>query len=277
MRLQQHGTRFRFLSGNTEVGLYESGDTYKPHFRQLRSPAGQALIVCQPHDHIHHKGCFFGLQTSDFNFWEEATHPDNPTPPGRQTNRDTRIEQADGPEVTLLQALRWEGEDHTPVFDETRRLSAQHTAQGITWTWYSRLAALRDTTLVPSPWSMDNGRGQKVSYHGLGFRLLRDFSGMGGNTLQLDGQPATFAEALGTTPHQVTYTGSLDGRHPIHRIALHFSQAQPDPIFILENPFAWLSSGPANLQAHTIPTNTTWEQTYHFTITDIPPASQRAY
>jgi hypothetical protein len=269
-RIETEGTRLNFFADDREVAVYESADAFKPHFRRLRSPAGHSFVVCQPHDHVHHKGCFFSLATRDFNFWEEAASPANPTPTGRQVSRDLRVEIAMGSEVGFVQNLRWEGLDGTPVFDELRRLRLRSIAKGFAWAWGTRLTSLRDDEFAMSPWSMANIRGVKVNYHGLGFRLRRDFSGMGGNTVLLDGQVTSFADALGAAPSTVSYVGSIDEIHPVPRISLTLQQAQPGALFILENPFAWLSAGPSNLGPVALPRGTTWEQTYTFTLADAP-------
>jgi hypothetical protein len=125
-----------------------------------------------------------------------------------------------------------------------------------------------------SPWSMANARGIKVNYHGLGFRLRRDFSGMGGNTVLLDAHATSFADALGQVPAAgVTYIGSIDEIHPAPRVALTLQQAQPDALFILENPFSWLSAGPSALAAVPLPRGAIWEQTYTFTVADATSAA----
>jgi hypothetical protein len=268
-KIETQGTQLRFVANGAEIGVYESADPFKPHFRRLRSPAGHSLVVCQPHDHVHHKGCFFGLATAEFNFWEESASPANPTPTGRQVSRGLQFDRADGSELSVTQTLRWEGLDGTPVFDEMRTLGVRHADKGFAWTWHTQLTSLRDNELALSPWSMANARGAKVNYHGLAFRLRRDFSGMGGNTVLLDGKPSTFADALGAAPSAVTFIGSIDEIRPVPRIALMLQQAQPGALFILENPFAWLSAGPSNLAPVALPRGTTWEQTYAFTVADV--------
>jgi hypothetical protein len=269
-RINTEGTRLNFFADDREVAVYESEDAFKPHFRLLRSPAGHSFVVCQPHDHIHHKGCFFGLATREFNFWEETASPANPTATGRQASRKLRVEIAMGVEVGFTQILRWEGLDGAAVFDEERRLRLRFTAKGFIWTWHTRLTSLRDNELVMSPWSMANIHGVKINYHGIGFRLRRDFSGMGGNTILLDGLVTTFADALGAAPSTASYIGSVDGIHPVPRLALTLQQTQPGALFILENPFAWLSAGPSNLGPVALPRGSSWEQTYTFTLADVP-------
>jgi Methane oxygenase PmoA len=274
LKIETHGTQLHFLAEGAETAIYESADPLKPHFRRLRTAAGHSLVVCQPHDHVHHKGCFFGLATREFNFWEESASPSNPTPIGRQVSRALKIETITGPEVGFMQSLRWEGSDGTPVFDEMRRVRMRPITDGFAWTWHTRLTSLRDNEFAMSPWSMANARGVKVNYHGLAFRLRRDFSGMGGNTLLLDACATPFADVLGATPAAgVTYIGSIDEIHPVPRIALTLQQAQPDALFILENPFAWLSAGPSALASVPLPRGTTWEQSYQFTVVDAPSAA----
>lgn len=273
LALETRGTQLHFLAGGAESAVYESADPFKPHFRRLRSPAGHSLVVCQPHDHVHHKGCFFGLATREFNFWEKAATPSNPTPPGRQVSQALTLDQTSGPKIGFAQTLSWAGCDGTPVFTEQRRIRMERSAAGFVWAWQTRLTSLRDNELVLSPWTMANARGVPVNYHGLGFRLRRDFSGMGGNAVALDGQPASFADALGAAPAEVTFTGSIDEIRPVPRIVLTLRQDRPDPLFILENPFAWLSVGPSNLAPVALPNGSTWEQTYTFTLADAPATS----
>jgi len=272
-KIEYAGTRLRFLANGAEIGVYESVDPFKPHFRRLCTPAGHSLVVCQPHDHVHHKGCFFGLATSEFNFWEESVSPSNPTPTGRQVSRDLQLHREAGTDLEFTQTLRWEGLDATPVFDEKRTVGVRSVDNGFVWTWRTELTSLRDNTLAFSPWSMANARGQKINYHGLGFRLRRDFSGMGGNTLFLDGSPSPFADALGAVASKATFIGSIDEIHPVPRIALTLQQSQPGALFVLENPFAWLSAGPSNLAPVVWPRNATWSQTYVFTVADASPSA----
>lgn len=273
LKIETQGTHLRFLADSREIGVYACVDPFKPHFRRLLSPAGHRLVVCQPHDHVHHKGCFFGLATHEYNFWEESASPANPTATGRQVSRSVTVSPAAGNEVGATQLLRWEGLDGTAVFDEQRQLRVHATDRGFAWTWHTRLTSLRDNELALSPWAMANARGVPVNYHGLGFRLRRDFSGMGGNTVVLDGKPSTFADALGAAPAEVTYIGSIDEFRPVPRISLTLRQARPGALFILENPFAWVSAGPSNLVPLALPAGQTWEQTYTFTVADEPPVA----
>lgn len=271
MRLIENGGLLQFWSGDRLAGAYRADDPHKPHLAKLRTPAGHDLVVCQPHDHPHHKGAQFGLRTTDLNFWEERANDANPTPVGRQSPRALAVTSAWGAVAGFEQELLWCAEDGSlPTFREIRRIHCEDTGSGFRWIWRVALEPLRDVGLAMSVWSMARPDGRKVNYDGLGFRLRRDFSGTGGNELALDGRPTGFAEALGQTPARVAFTGRIDETMPVRRVTLALEQTRAGALFTVENPFAWVSVGPSNAGPVRWVRGVTWEETYTFTVSDAP-------
>lgn len=269
MRLIEKGGTLEIWSGDRLAGVYRADDSHKPHLSKLRSPAGFDLVVCQPHDHPHHKGAQFGLRTTDLNFWEERAIESNPTPTGVQTPQALRITSAWGAVASFEQELLWSAADGSlPTFHERRTVSCEDTGAGYRWRWKTSLEPLRDVELAMSVWSMARPDGRKVNYDGFGFRMRRDFSGTGGNELVLDGRPSSFADALGATPAKLAFTGRIDETLPVRRISLTLEQTRGGALFTVENPFAWVSVGPSNAAPVRWARGQTWEETYTFTVAD---------
>lgn len=271
MRILIKGGLLEIWSGDRLAGVYRADDSHKPHLAKLRSPAGYDLIVSRPHDHPHHKGAQFGLRTTDLNFWEERALPANPTPTGVQTPKTLNLLSTWGATASFEQTLLWTAEDGSlPTFAERRVISCEDTGAGFRWRWHTALEPLRDVELAMSVWSMARPDGRKVNYDGFGFRMRRDFSGTGGNQLVLDGRDTSFADALGTTPAKLEFTGSIDETLPVRRISLTLEQTRGGALFTVENPFAWVSVGPSNAAPVRWARGQVWEETYTFTVADAP-------
>lgn len=271
MRLIEKGGTLEIWSGDRLAGVYRADDSHKPHLSKLRSPDGFDLVVCQPHDHPHHKGAQFGLRTTDLNFWEERAIEANPTPTGVQAPQALRVTSAWGAIASFEQELLWSAEDGSlPTFLERRIITCADTGAGFRWQWQTALEPLRDVELAMSVWSMARPDGRKVNYEGFGFRLRRDFSGTGGNELRLDDRLTTFADALGATPAKLEFMGRIDETMPVRRISLTLEQTCGGALFTVENPFAWVSTGPSNAAPVHWARGQTWEETYTFTVADAP-------
>lgn len=269
MKLTIRGGTLEFWSGGRLAGIYRADDGCKPHLARLLTPNGHALVVCRPHDHPHHKGVQFGLRTKELNFWEEQATAANPLPVGVQAPKALRVTSEWGSRVGFEQELLWASVDGSgQAFRETRALACEDVDRGFCWTWRVELEPLRDVELTQSVWAMGLPDGRRVNYDGLGFRLRRDFSGTGGNTLVVDGRPTAFAEASGAEPREVVFTGSIDETWPVPKVSLTVAQTRPAGLFVIENPFAFVSVGPSNLGPVRLARGQVWSETYTFTAAD---------
>lgn len=270
MRLQLADTSMDILGeGGGLAGRYVFADPYKPYLHPLLTPSGVAMSAFMPHDHKHHRALMYALRTPELNFWEERA-----TVPGERVGRQVHVELSEvveqGDTVGFTQRLVWcAHDDEVPVLLETRRVSCRSEGRGFSWTWHTRLEAQRELTLRMSQWSSPRADGRLVNYHGLGLRLPREFGGAIANVeLRLEGSRSGVAEAHGTAPHSIEYRGAVDGYWPVRFAGVRFRQRQPNTLFIMKDPFAYIALGPSNDQPRTLKRGEILEEDYTVDVFD---------
>jgi hypothetical protein len=256
------------------AGRYVYADPYKPYLHPLLTPSGVPMSAFMPHDHKHHRALMYALRTPELNFWEErVTVPEERV--GRQVHRELADVVEVGDTVGFTQQLAWCAvDDKVPVFIETRRLSCTGSSDGhgFAWTWSTRLEAQSDVTLRMSQWSSPRADGALVNYHGLGLRLPREFGdSMASLVVRLDGRETTIANAHGQTPTSIEYRGAADGYWPVRFGGVRFTQQQPNALFIMKDPFAYIALGPSNLAPRALARGETIEEHYAIDVFDAEP------
>jgi hypothetical protein len=229
------------------AGRYVYEDSYKPYLHPLMTPSGVVVSTFMPHDHKHHRALMYALRTPELNFWEErSTEGDEGV--GRQQHVQLMDVVAAGETVGFTQALEWRSlEGGVPVFSERRRVSCTLRAGAFSWTWGTSLEATEDAVLRMSQWSSPRKDGTLINYHGLGIRLPREFSGdIAKVRVRLDGRPTEVAEAHGRIPQSIEFVGAVDGYWPVRFAGVRISQSQPNTLFIIKEPFAYIALGPSN-------------------------------
>jgi len=263
-RIENGVVEFRDANGKL-CGMYHyNDDTYKSFFRGLFTPLGRDVVAFPPPEHPHHKGLQYGLCTKDVNFWEEK--PDPPRLPaliGSQRNRSLDLFRR-GDEVGFTQVLVWWDDVMKESFEETRTISVQQsTPAAYTWTWQTRLIAMRDVVLIKGPWAARDKDGLSVGYYGLGMRFTDAFF-TEDSRLLVDGELTSVDEGLGRIAQRVALqcTG----------VQVTFEQRQKDPLYINLRDFVFMGLGP-------VPTNLTelhlaerdgLDKQYVITVEDLP-------
>ncbi|MCB1105063.1 MAG: PmoA family protein [Cephaloticoccus sp.] len=268
MKLELDSACARFVHDGRSVGDYVLDDTYKPHFRSLLTPAGHQTVVVSPGDHRHHKGLMYALRCKDLNFWEET--------PGWQCGVQRILSTKALPSATgLIQDILWCGENNDlATYRETRTLQARFApaAAAFIYTWRTQRTALRDHTLIKSPWSFKHPDGRTINYHGLGIRLpwmwRFPFHQYGG--VEQDGHPADPVATCGTTAPSVGFWGLIDGQWQRSVAAVTFRQVAPQTFtwFVLKTDFAYLSLGPTNADGLSVTSGQTFDETYAVEVAD---------
>jgi hypothetical protein len=256
------------------AGRYVYEDAYKPYLHPLLTPSGVAMSAFMPHDHKHHRALMYALRTEDVNFWEErSTLPGERV--GRQVHRGLSEVVEAGAAVSFTQALDWcEVDSDEPIFRETRLISCTTSPHGraFAWTWSTRIVVERDLTLRMSQWSSARPDGRLVNYHGLGLRLPREFGGgMARPRVAADSAATDIMAALGTTPRELEYVSAADGYWPIRHAGVRFTQGQDNGLFIMKDPFAYISLGPSNLAPLELKRGATIEERYGVEVFDADP------
>lgn len=259
------------------AGRYVFEDAYKPYLHPLLTPSGVLMSGFMPHDHKHHRALMYALRTEEVNFWEErSTLPGERV--GRQVHRGLSEVVATGGTVSFTQALDWcEADSDEPIFREVRRISCSALPDGRTfaWTWSTRMAVDKDVTLRMSQWSSARPDGRLVNYHGLGLRLPREFGGgMARPEIAGDGVATDVTVALGSTPRRLDYISAADGYWPVRHAGVRFTQGQDNALFIMKDPFAYISLGPTNLAPLKLKRGAVIEERYGVEVFDAdPPAA----
>jgi hypothetical protein len=278
MRLTEEEETLVFSTDDGRLaGRYAYDDPFKPSLHPLTTPGGLTVSAFMPHDHKHHRALMYALRTPDINFWEERhTRPEEVV--GRQAHQGFENIVSQGEQVGFTQRLLWSAADGSlPTFAERRSVSCRLGPDGgaFQWEWSTKIEALRDTELVMSQWSAPRSDGALVNYHGLGVRLPREFGGsMAKAKLRLDDSPCEVAAALGSIPRLIEYAAAVDGFWPVRHAGLRIGQAQPNALFILKEPFAYLSLGPSNLAPRQMRRGETLAENYRIEVFDGPTEPQ---
>jgi len=256
------------------AGRYVFEDEFKPYLHPLLTPRGVPVSAFMPHDHKHHRALMYALRTEDVNFWEEySTLPGEQV--GRQVHRGLSDVVVEGETVGFSQALDWSpvGSDAL-IFREARQISCRRgdDPSGFTWTWRTRLTAETDLTLRMSQWSAVRPDGRRVNYHGLGLRLPREFGGAQAELgVRADDAEVEIADALGSTPQRLEFRAAADGFWPVRHAGLRFTQGQRNALFIMKDPFAYISFGPSNHAPLDLSRGDRIEETYRLDVFDADP------
>lgn len=278
MQLVTDGPVLHFRDGDRTIATWHGDDPFKPYLDPLRTPAGLSVSLALPHDHKHHKGLMYALRSADLNFWEERVTDDREQV-GHQHHEGYRNLLEDGETIGFTQDLLWADEHRQhALFREERTVRCYRSSEAAyTWTWKTRLEALRDATLRQSQWSAALDDGRTINYHGLGLRLPRPWGCTGNLAVLLDGQPVAnprqpLTPAMGASSRTVTYEGAYDGQWPFPRASVTMTQRHEprDTLFLLTQPFAFMALGPTNHAPRDIQVGDLISGDYEVVVADLP-------
>ncbi len=259
-------TQIEFHGPDDQVAaVYVLDDPYKPHFRELYTPAGLSATMVSPVDHRHHKGLMYALKTTDVNFWEED--------PGTGHCGVQDIQSTTEIEGGFQQDIHWReemGGNHT--YRETRTITCRAIENAFEWTWRTQRRALRDHELDVSFWLLELEDGRKVNYHGLGIRLPWAWCWGGKNygTVECEGKPVSYKEASGTRASSVGFSSKVDGHWAPPTASVTIQQEQDFGWFAFREIFPYLSVGPTILGGFSVSEGETFDETYRILIADRP-------
>jgi hypothetical protein len=148
--------------GALPLWSFQYGNTPKPHFRSLRTPAGHELALVEPYDHLWHRGLWFAIKfVNGENFWEERE------PFGIQQVHGIPQVTIDDAAVSIDMQLDWVGPGGNSPIAETRRITWHPGDGAYILDWTSNITANVDLTLDRTPYTTWGG------YSGLSFRGTR--------------------------------------------------------------------------------------------------------
>jgi hypothetical protein len=182
------------------------GESPKPCFAPIYTPAGRLITEYRPADHLWHTGLYYGwVHVNHANLWgggwyipEKGHYEDVPHSHGAQLHQDfARLDASDGI-VTVDERLLWVDADDRPLATESRSVTmAPLTASdGYQWELTTRIA--------PAAGPLTLGASRAARYSGLELRLGPPFAdathqcseGRAGHE-QIMGQPARWVRAAG--------------------------------------------------------------------------------
>jgi hypothetical protein len=215
---------------------------FKPYVKELRTLAGDNLLLDAPPDHLHHHGLMYAITVNGTNFWEEQTAPGVQ----RLLAAPSRLVGAtpDGrPRATFAHPLAWVAGTHR---EHTNALAV------------AVLVERRTLTLVVDPaerevalyWAAEFAVGPAAeqvtlsgtAYHGLGMRFVRDFD-LRAQHVNSEGAPYSAEQKRDVIPARWAATlGHLDGRPVMAGILAGPHNAGSSRFFSMRDPFAYLSA-----------------------------------
>lgn len=215
---------------------------YKPYVKELRTLAGDNLLLDAPPDHLHHHGLMYAITVNGTNFWEEQIAPGvqrllavpsrmvGATPDGR-------------PRATFAHPLAWVAGPHR---EHTNALSVALLLERRTLTLVVDPAAREVALYWASEFAVGPAAEQVTlsgtAYHGLGMRLVRDFD-LRAQHLNSEGAPYSAEQKGDVIPARWAATlGRLGEREVMAAILAGPHNAGPSRFFSMRNPFAYLSA-----------------------------------
>lgn len=132
---------------DTPLWRYQYGDTPKPFFHPVLTPAGHCVTLLSPHDHIWHRGIWFTIKfINGENFWEEKEKGEFGTQVTLQP--PDILHESDGA-VCISSRQEWRRPgDAGVVFDEQRLLTYRPFAPDAYAIDWSVSLAARDNLLL---------------------------------------------------------------------------------------------------------------------------------
>lgn len=221
---------------------------FKPYVKELRTLAGENVLLDAPADHLHHHGLMYAIRVNGTNFWEEVS--------GAGKERHVSILQQNGAadergaRISFVELVHWLGppnfastnseKEAVLVEERTITLLVDKAREEVALRWRSSFQV-----------GATSAKLHGSAYNGLGLRLPPDWNGAAqhSNSEDLpytpehkwDVTPAKWA-ALSHQGNQFTNMVALFG-HPVNPGQTRF--------FSMNNPFAYLSVT-QNLEEHPI-------------------------
>lgn len=240
VKIQRRGVTLLDYHYNPDVPQMESP---KPYIDPLCTPAGDVVTLDRPHDHVWHRGLYFGwAHVNDQNFWGGATYLrevgyrqlDNN---GAQTHEAwERLEQDPGG-VWMVERLAWTSFAGERWIDERRTIRVHPVTDE------SELLLTIETEITPSPGQgpfvfgspTTNGR-PAAGYSGLTIRMPRSMN-YGAIAISTGKRGP---EVMGERAAWLNYTGKLDGT--AHEVSVAFfdhptNPRHPTHFFVRNDPF----------------------------------------
>lgn len=215
---------------------------WKPYVKELRTLAGENVLLDAPPDHLHHHGLMYAIAVNGTNFWEEATDPgvQKPVaPPSVEAKAGTDAV----PSVMIRQPVHWIARpnrglaDTAPaaVLEEIRTLTLTvDEANGeVAVRWQGAFTAGRGAPAVTLSGSV---------YFGLGLRFAHSFDGTAVR-LNSSGTPYTAPNGgnEATVADWTAMTQTVAGRDVTVAMFDQPSNAGRSVFFSMLNGFAYIS------------------------------------
>ena len=145
----------------------QTSNPNKVYVSKLFTPSGIQILLDSPHDHIHHHGLMYALDSGKNNtWWLDGKKSGKQVPVGKtEAKKEKRS-------AVIVQALRWNTADGTAILKEARTISVHKgtniPATLLTW---NTVLSVADKDPVPL--------ATKKHYTGLGIRFVRKMDKIG--------------------------------------------------------------------------------------------------
>jgi len=203
----------------------------KVYVSKIYSPSGLQILLDSPHDHVHHHGLMYAIDSGEHVWWKDG-EKNGKQKPAAKTETEKRKDA-----VIIRQPINWNSSGGKTVLQESRTIIA-HIEEDIPatlLTWKMRLS-----TAGSNPVTLDT----KKHYAGLGIRFVRKMDKIG-SFIFPDGSNSTAVRGTEkVTPDKwCAYVTSVDNKPvTVAMFSAPSNVRHPTYWFTMTEPFAYISA-----------------------------------
>jgi hypothetical protein len=201
---------------------------FKPYVKELRTLAGENVLLDSPPDHLHHHGLMYAVRVNGVNFWEEVE------PAGKEKHVAIIAESKCANGASFSELIHWIAPDSgpEPLLIENREitLSVDESQKEVALLWKSKFQVGAHVVKLTG-----------TAYNGLGMRFPQAWNGTAAHRNSED-FPYTVEHKWDVTPARwAALYHDAEGSKSTVALFSNSRNAGDRRFFSMNNPFAYLS------------------------------------